>query len=116
MVTGLDDVVQHDDLVGVAHGGQPVDEGDPGPALGQGAESLLRGALGLGVRVRPRRPDGVSLPGLVCEAMGREEDAAAEYSRAIQLEPGFSDALYSLRSEIPRNAALTRTTVVVGGA
>jgi hypothetical protein len=40
--------------------------------------------------------------GLVCEAMGREEDAAADYSRAIELEPGFSDILAILRTEISR--------------
>ena len=40
--------------------------------------------------------------GLVYEATGREEDATADYSRAIELEPGLSDLLASLRSEIPR--------------
>jgi hypothetical protein len=36
-------VVEQDDLVGVADGGQPVRDGDGGAALGQGVESLLDG-------------------------------------------------------------------------
>jgi hypothetical protein len=32
----------------------------------------------------------------------REDDALADFSRAIELEPGFSDLLASLRTAIPR--------------
>src|ERR1700748_1819700 len=39
-------VVQDGDLVGVAHGGQPVRDGDRGAALRQAVERLLHRALG----------------------------------------------------------------------
>src|ERR1700761_5718813 len=42
-------VVENDDLVRVADGGQPVRDGDRGPALGKGVERLLHGPFGLGV-------------------------------------------------------------------
>src|ERR1700744_3474322 len=42
-------VVENDDLVRVADGGQPVRDGDRGPAFGKGVERLLHGPFGLGV-------------------------------------------------------------------
>src|SRR5664279_4831882 len=42
-------VVDDDDLVGVAHCGEPVGNRDGGSALGQRVERLLDGALGFGV-------------------------------------------------------------------
>ena len=53
MVAGLDDaaVVERDDLVGVADGGQPMRDGDGGGAgSGQGVEGLLDDPLGFGVQ------------------------------------------------------------------
>ena len=52
----LDDpaVVEHDDLVGVADGREPVGDRDRRAALGEAVERLLDGALGLGVE-RARR-------------------------------------------------------------
>jgi hypothetical protein len=52
VVAGLDDaaMVEHDDLVGVADGGQPVGDGDGGAALGEGVEGMLDGSFGFGVQ------------------------------------------------------------------
>ena len=56
MAAGLDDaaVVEHDDLVGVAHGREPVRDRDRRPALREPVERLLHEPLGLGVE-RARR-------------------------------------------------------------
>src|SRR5258707_145374 len=76
VVAGLDDaaVVQHDDLIGVADGGQPVRDGDGGAAPGQGVERLLHGPFGLGVQ----------------RAGGLVEH---EHARIAQQGPGDGDAL-----------------------
>ena len=56
MRADLDDAaaVEHDDLVGVAHGREPVRDRDRRPPLGEPLERLLHRALGLRVERRGR--------------------------------------------------------------
>src|ERR1700729_3887675 len=88
MGAGLDDaaVVQHDDLVRIAHGGQPVGDGDRGAARGEGVEGQLDGALGLGVQ---------GAGGLVQH----------EHARVAQQGPGDGNALLLAAGEpVPAGA------------